>query len=1403
LLNGGLFTRDFLIEGICEQEAWIALDDAAVAAIRTRLTTLFSAFGKLKNPTEAETEKELIWPLLEAIGWSEIAVQQNLSVKRREDVPDALIFADLAAKAKAAPLEAWQRFQHGTCVVEAKRWNRALDRQDAARKGEDGVPSTQMLRYLRRVDDVTKGGLRWGILTNGRHWRLYFKGALSVVEDFLEIDLGRVFDLPNCEIDLLDRRPEAFGDDGAWRAHAFKLFILLFGRMAFLSEHRGETFHQLALHRGKQWEAHVARDLSDTVFDFIFPTLCQALARADGKSAETLDAPALEEVRQGALILLYRLLFVLYAEDRNLLPDETGPYADYSLTKIRTEVAEKKSRGSSFSDRMKAYWSRLDGVFQAIAHGDDNLAIPPYNGGLFDPAAAPILTRVQLSDAVVAEIVFRLSHIDVGDGRPPKYINYRDLSVQQLGAVYERILEHGLRVEDGKVLVAESPSARKSSGSYYTPEELVMLIIERAISPLVSESLAAFAKKADILSGDTRNKDARLADLLPLDPASRLLDLKICDPAMGSGHFLVSLVDWLAERVLVAMAEASASVSFASYTSPLAGRIEAIRARILAEAKSHGWPIALSQLDDRHIVRRMVLKRVVHGVDKNPMAVELAKVALWLHSFTVGAPLSFLDHHLRCGDSIIGAWTRPTIDALKARGALFNMGAITSVENVARVMETIEEKTDSDIAEVKASKAEFGVVEEATAPIEALFSLLTAEKLMGLFERAPKKAPLPADKMAGKSEKQLTAWREQVCAFEDAAAFGLALEGAFGDPSKIAAGETRIAPLELVEQLALLPEEARDPQSNLFPRISINDRRRVLADRLVSEALARAAEQQFFHWEIGFPNIWSSLLSAEPGGGFDAVIGNPPYVRQELLGDEVKRALKANYVAFDGMADLYVYFYEQGLRLLRPGGRLSYVVTNKWLKAGYAEALRELFASKGHVEFIADLGHAKHFFPDADVFPSVVVVRKPAADDAAFGTTEVCVIPRDAVPEKGLLAAVAAATYPLPRAHFTKESWTLEPPEIVALLEKIRKNGVPLEEYAGTKPYRGVLTGLNEAFIVDTPTRDRLVKDDPSCAAIIKPYLRGQDIDRWWSPPSGLHMIMLKSSGDHSWPWADAPDEAEAEKRFKAAHPSLHSHMKTWESFVDTETAKRRGLRHREDHGRFWWELRSCGYYDAFDKPKVLYVDIMWSASFLQDTGGRATNNTCYFVPSDDPWLTSVPNAPIGWWFAWRRAQHGKDEALRYFTSFVETYPVPATGDVSGEVTRLAHGRRTLLNSVGAIHDWLRHEFNVDRPGRALSAPYQLDADGFVGAVRAALPKSRKWSAAEIARLKLEYADTVTPAREAAASILALERELSDRVNASYGLTPEEVALTWRTAPPRMPLDPTEELRRLSAMSLQ
>lgn len=740
MIKGGLFTRDFLLEGVTLEPAWSAQPTVEVAAKWGTAAELLSRLSTQRTPNEAETELGLIFPLLDLLGWEGLVLpQQNQTASGRQDVPDALLFAEEERLARARGDTPWKRFQFGACVVESKRWNRPLDRaadrRDRVRVGDEAAPSSQLLRYLRRADDLTNGALRWGMLTNGRLWRLYWSGAVSVAEDFLEIDLGKVFGLPGVQGELDDDR-ELDPD------HVFRLFLLVFGREAFLPSEQGRTFHALALEQGRRWEERVAHDLSQVVFAEAFPRLASALGSADTERPAAPDGSWLEQVRQAALILLYRLLFVLYAEDRDLLPDERGPYANYCLSRIRREIEEGRREGRDPDTEASVLWSRLQVIFRAIQIGNDRLGVPPYNGGLFDPVTAPLLSRVSLNDAVLEEVIFRLSFVE--SGRGPRYVNYRDLSVQQLGSIYERILEFGLRLDgDGDVEVDADGDERHDSGSFYTPEALVQLIIARAVGPLVQDRLDRFADAAATLAGDRRATSERLGELAALDPASAILELKVCDPAMGSGHFLVSLVDWLTDRVLAAMADAPAAVTFGSYASPLSERIATVRARITAEAEKHGWPLVAEHLDDKQVVRRMVLKRVVYGVDKNPMAVELAKVALWLHSFTVGAPLSFLDHHLRCGDSVLGAWVHSVRDEVSAAGALLSAGEVTRIENVAASMSRIEETTDNDVAEVAASKAEFGVVEEATEKLESYFSLLTARPLLGVDLRAKRPPETP------------------------------------------------------------------------------------------------------------------------------------------------------------------------------------------------------------------------------------------------------------------------------------------------------------------------------------------------------------------------------------------------------------------------------------------------------------------------------------------------------------------------------------------------------------------------------------------------------------------------------------------------------------------------------------
>ena len=808
--QGGLFSGDYLEIAIAESDDWQAFDDAAVVDLEVALAGTFARFQTGGSPNESETEDELIWPVLERLGWTERLRQQNLSARGMTDVPDGLLFADSESKAKAAgTLEEWRRYEFGLAVVESKRWGRALDR-GSAQTGEATAPSTQMLRYLRRADDLTNGKLRWGILTNGQVWRLYWQGALSVSEQFFEIDLAAVLNLPGHNDGL-------FALDAAARRRWLKVFVLMFRRDAFLPGVADErTFHRRALDEGRYYQERVAKNLSGIVFEKVFPDLARAIAGA------APHAP-LPEVRETALILLYRLLFILYAEDRDLLPVRNTRYDDYSMRKkVRDDVGPRKDQDDVFSETAPLYWSVIDNLCRAIDGGDPSIGLPPYNGGLFDRQRTPLLSDIRLGDAAIADVIDALSFERTEQGR--RYINYRELGVQQLGSIYERLLEQEIVREGGGISVRPNIFARKDTGSYYTPDDLVGLIVTETIGPLIETRMEAFETAAEKLPENGPDRERAMADLRNLDPAEKLLDLKVCDPAMGSGHFLVNLVDYLSDRVIAAMAEAAAL--FEGYVSPLAGRIGNIRDTILENAEAGGWTVDPARLDDRHIVRRMVLKRCVYGVDKNPMAVELAKVALWLHTFTVGAPLSFLDHHLRCGDSLFGAWVRSGIDrAADYDAPLLLHGPMRSAISAAEGMRVVEALTDAEIAEAERSAETFAQIEAKTTPLESFLSLIHAFDWLDVRSK------------------------------EDKAALRAFFDGQFGDPVEVVLGE--------VESSNGRPEAQRFAA-------------------LLDEARRLIAEERFLHWQAVFPGVWSNWESAELQGGFDAVIGNPPWDRMKL-----------------------------------------------------------------------------------------------------------------------------------------------------------------------------------------------------------------------------------------------------------------------------------------------------------------------------------------------------------------------------------------------------------------------------------------------------------------------------------------------------------------------------------------
>jgi hypothetical protein len=956
---GGLFTQDYLIEAIKGTAHYRQVD---APAVRAALTDILTRFPHGSGPNEATTEQDLIWPILHLLGWTDYLTQQNLSGSGRVDVPDALLFIDAGAKAQAnAHPEEWRRYAFGAAIVESKRWGRALDRAEG-RKGDDrDTPSTQLLRYLRRVDDLTQGGVRWGILTNGAKWRLYFSGARSTIDDYLELDFARIMGLAGDA--LLDSAVSE-----AERDHWLAVFVAMFSRTAFeRATTTSPSFHDTARRDAALYEERVASNLSDLVFDRLYPALGRAVAQA---------APAgtdLDEIRQATLILLYRLLFILYAEDRSLLPVSDRRFDDYALRKARLDVGERKDAGDSFSTVAKTIWNRFADLSEMIDKGDESVGLPPYNGGLFNAARTPLLKAIALGDAIMADALDILSFEQRGGRR--RYINYRDLSVQQLGSIYERLLEFELVRDDaGAVDVRPNLFARKNSGSYYTPDDLVLLILDETLAPLIDDAMEAFRAALNALKpGDS--EDYRLTQLQKADPARAIARLRICDPAMGSGHFLVNLVDRLTNHTLDAMAEAAAmvrDVAGLDYESPVAEEIRKVRATIRHNAEDANWSVSEEQLDDPQLVKRMILKRCIYGADKNPMAVELAKVALWLHTFTVGAPLSFIDHHLAAGDSLFGLWVRDAIDKAGQGGALFLHEPISNAQRQAAAMQTIEALTDAEVAEAHRSAAMWHDVEAQTGPLDGFVSFMHALDWLDL--KKPDRA-------------LVTLW----------------LDGRFGDPIPIARG--RVAPE---------PGKAKREEVERFT--AIWKQARELID-----------EERFLNWQIAFPGVWTNWSSAAREGGFDAIVGNPPWDRIKLqqvewfaarrpeiakaqkASDRAKmiRKLKdagdplfADYEKADkraadtmriarksdhypllsrGDINLYSLFVERAHGLVKSNGMVGLLTPSGIASDLSASEFFRKVATGGHLKSLTDFENRRVFFPDVHAsFKFCAMIASPA-----------------------------------------------------------------------------------------------------------------------------------------------------------------------------------------------------------------------------------------------------------------------------------------------------------------------------------------------------------------------------------------------------------------------------------------
>lgn len=924
--NRNLFAEHFLQKVLPAQAEWQAVEgvDEAFAAVQK----LWSATQHFTNKTnEAQTENDLIKPVLDLL-WGSGCYQvqpriPNVDVQRQ---PDYALFLSDEERTAAQPLiNTMEYWRDVPALADAKKWSASLDKERSA----DENPSAQVCNYLYR------SRVRWGILSNGRTWRLYEREKSSAGGTYYEVDLA----------DIMLREDRA----------AFKFFYLFFRRESLVPDASGVSFLDMVFRGSVQYAAGVGNSLKESVYDAL-RHLMNGFFEHSANALDRNDPETLRLVHQNSLIVLYRLLFLLYAEDRDLLPCEQEPYKEYSLRKLQKEINDRLRAKSVYLPHMTGIWGQLCNLFSLIDEGFPEGGIPAYNGGLFSPAKYPAIAQTaqpsvapwRIGDRRIAEVVDLLAYErKAGESAGSHDIDYRTLDVQHLGSIYEGLLELQPHVapetlvevvEDKKTVFKPKSSSplpakgrtprevaaheiylvtnrgeRKASGSYYTPKYIVDYIVENTLGPLTdaaAEGVKTLRPEVDAaiheLQGRRKQWEAEAGrgeasaaiEIQKAEAAIELqkrrllepyLSLKVLDPAMGSGHFLVGAADFL---------------SLAMATDPC----------LLA--------LDESEEDPQLSFKRLVVERCLYGVDLNPLSVELAKLSLWLHTVSRDKALSFLDHHLRAGNSLIGARLE---DDLMHEPPQFNAKG---------------KRTDKNTGQL----------------VLGLYETLTKEHLGYLLDVLRQIMETPSgdahtEHLKDRLYREMDARREQFRAVANCW-----LAPYFGVPVSNEHYQSAVEALS----------EGADAQRGLSEHPWFQDAQQV------------AQQKRFFHWELEFPEVFLSPHGLKPSAerGFDAVVGNPPYgIVFDLLD---KQCLERRFPVFIRNNDYYAAFTQLSIDRCRLKGSASLIVPNTFLAGPYFAQLKQFMRSTCSIRSLTDFGNTP-VFEDPTVFVAIFTVDREIA----------------------------------------------------------------------------------------------------------------------------------------------------------------------------------------------------------------------------------------------------------------------------------------------------------------------------------------------------------------------------------------------------------------------------------------
>ena len=936
---------------------------------------------------------------------------------------------------------------------------------------------------------------------------------------------------------------------------------------------------------------------------------------ADALLVHNPDHPVVAELsekdaRAWATRQMGRILFLWFLQAKRWLGEPGG---EGSLTYLvdlwhrRKQAAE----GNFFSGVL------IPLFFDAMATGSSSVGqdpllgyVPYLNGGLFRPNALEDHIRdsgeVSLPDDVFdpdddETLLALLSRYRFTTRESTPDDQSVDPDPELLGRVFENLYQG---------------DERHDTGTYYTPREIVHFMCRQALDGYLRDTTGVEQDTLDLLretAVGSRDESPQTEVTVPDGLVDALETVRVCDPAVGSGAFLLGAIQ----------------------------EIIRLRRGILFSERDYVDPDELYDLVSDW--KRRTIENSLYGVDINPAAVEICRLRLWLSMVLdmVEPPpansdwaLPNLDFRIVAGDSLV--------DRV---GGLTFMESWPPVEGLTMDME-VKNSVQGIERRIAQRKAEFDRTHRDPGRLRELRDTIArdqSEIIRVQLEHGLKQAhaDLRRHRRAKKSTKK---------ALRDA--------------------QTQ------VDQLKALLKEI--------------------------EASDFALVQKPFLWPVAFPEI---LRDGDPNSGFDIVLANPPYVRMEKIDnlDEKTYAMAFSEVSAS-RADLLVYFYARALQVMRPGGWLSFITSNKFMRAGYGEGVREHLSSQLQIQLVMDFGDLPLFEANGkaiNAYPSVVIGRRSrnvqehdlsVADLAAPIRRDLSLAGlkvnqehvRDRLEDlEGLLDRRQVVDFP--QVLLKRDGWVLEEPPLIHLTERLMNMGVPLGEYVEGRIYRGVVAGLNKAFVVDGEKRDDLIAEDPNSADIIKPWLRGKDIRRWNVDSEGLHILFMNRGID-------------IEK-----YPAVEEHLSWYRDDLE-----RRATAHLHP----WYELQQPqeGIFREFERLKIIWPDISPSVRFALDTTGSYIGNTSYAMLTESTWILAIMNSALMEFLLCQITNSLRGGFLRLFSQYMAKLPIMIPGrytqdelqDLADQIRRDAQAEEWADETQREIDAIVFDIYRVRAPARKL-----------------------------------------------------------------------------------------------------